>query len=88
MTVATRPAPVTTKPAPGALSARLVLNIAAATLDRLEELSIEQGVKIGEIVRRAIGLYSYIAQAKAENPKARLLLDRGDRHPTELVIPF
>jgi hypothetical protein len=75
--------------APSALkSGRLVLTLAAPTLARLDELSRQQGLKFGEIIRQALAIYSHIVEARRQNPKTRVLIDRGDGKPSELVLPI
>jgi hypothetical protein len=69
-------------------STRLVLNVASATMDRLQDLADQKGMRVPGVIREAIAIYSYIASAKAQNPHTRILIDRADgQPPAELVLP-
>lgn len=68
--------------------AKLMFTVAPSTLARLKELAAYRGVRIAEIVRWALTIYSHIEDAKQHNSRARVLLDRGDGKPLELVLPF
>ncbi len=68
---------------------RLVLKFAPQTMDRLMRLAQLRGkTKAGDIVREALAVYGHILEARQGNDKFRVLLDRGDGKPSELVLPM
>jgi hypothetical protein len=71
----------------GQATKRLVLNITPKTMERLLELARRKEVKVGEIVRRAIAIYSYIAKVREQDPTAQVLLKRQSGEVTELILP-
>ncbi len=66
---------------------RLVLNMVPFTYDALQDLADKAGVSKGEIVRRAVGLYKYIEEARRIDSTTIVELVRGEKR-AELVTPF
>lgn len=63
---------------------RLSINLNPETADTLKDLAARQGLTITEAVRRAISVYSYVIEAKANNEQVQLV---GNGRVRELVFP-
>jgi hypothetical protein len=69
------------------MTERLVLNIEEATMKHLNNLASYKNVTKGEIIGRAVSLYSWFDNIRADNPTAQLCLDRGNGMITEVCVP-
>ncbi len=63
---------------------RLSLRLSKATAKMMKDRASEKGVSINEFVRLALGTEIYLIDQVKEG--AKIMLERPDRPPTELVL--